>query len=476
MADVSLPLDMTATGPIPTPISTINQVFLAKVSATVPDYTAQLPGTLIEDMSSTATGGLSLMESMRIDAVNAVAPGSASPFVVNQMGANSYGIEYNLPQNASTFVNVTTNTPGLIVPAGVLLTDTSGTQYQTQASGICDSTGIATGIFILATSPGTGAPPANTVTTITTPPPNGVTWSATNPLAGLPSQGTETQQAYASRVLLASQATAAGFTAYLRTQLGKVSGVVPRLVRVIQNAQGQWEILVGGGNPYQVAQAIAQSCFDFTNLVGATLFVTNITNANPGVVTTEFPHGLETGAQIELVNLTGMTGLGGELTITVLSPTTFSVGVNTTSSGTYVPGASVTPNPINQNITIIDYPDTYNVPFVTPRQQMVTVGLIWNTTDLNAVAESAVVQVGLPAIMGYINTLIAGSPINLFEMQNAFRDAFATIAPPSVLTRLVWAIEINGVAVTPTTGTALIPSDPEGYFTIGAANINIAQG
>lgn len=73
--------------------------------------------------------------------------------------------------------------------------------------------------------------------------------------------------------------------------------------------------------------------------------ITGITQANPGVVTTAIPHGLHSGETgIFLSGILGMTAAnGGPRTATVISPTTFSFGVNTTGFGTWTSGGVVTP-------------------------------------------------------------------------------------------------------------------------------------
>lgn len=77
--------------------------------------------------------------------------------------------------------------------------------------------------------------------------------------------------------------------------------------------------------------------------------ISAITQANPGVVTTG-THGFTTGDVIDFSGIVGMTALNtGTYTITVISPTTFSVGVDTTGFGAYVSGGTATrvstPNP-----------------------------------------------------------------------------------------------------------------------------------
>jgi Ubiquitin-activating enzyme E1 FCCH domain len=68
--------------------------------------------------------------------------------------------------------------------------------------------------------------------------------------------------------------------------------------------------------------------------------ITGVTNASNAVVTSD-NHGLLTGDVVLINNVGGMTQLNGNsYTITVLSANTFSLGVNSTSYGTYTSGGS----------------------------------------------------------------------------------------------------------------------------------------
>lgn len=70
--------------------------------------------------------------------------------------------------------------------------------------------------------------------------------------------------------------------------------------------------------------------------------ISAITNANPGAVTTTTNHGLTTGDQVTLVEVTGMTEVNGvTFTVTVTGLTTFTLGVDTTAFGVYAGGGRV---------------------------------------------------------------------------------------------------------------------------------------
>ncbi len=76
--------------------------------------------------------------------------------------------------------------------------------------------------------------------------------------------------------------------------------------------------------------------FTAINLSGT---ITNITNANPGEVTTTVPHFLQSNQFVTLTNVGGMTEVNGNTyQITVTGVSTFTIGVDTTAFGAYTAG------------------------------------------------------------------------------------------------------------------------------------------
>jgi Ubiquitin-activating enzyme E1 FCCH domain len=478
MADPTPPtinIVVGATGPIPTPPSVIRSNLLTYLQAANPGYT-DLPGALIEDILSTDIAAISVCDSAAIDLINSLSPVVANSSILVKLG-QVYGVPQSVDTNTSVFC-VFSGPAGFVVPQGFVVTD--GTyQYTVQDGGIIATGGQSPPLFCVATVIGSWPILPNTVTQVVTSvphPPGPIT--VTNPNTGTPSAGVQTEADYRAQVLQAGLASAQGMGRFLKTLLGNVSGVQPRLVSVKQVSGGGWEVIVGGGDPYEVANAIWTALFDVSLLVGSTIHITGITNANPGVVTTDLNHGLITGQTgVAIAGVVGMTGVnGGPYTVTVLSENTFSFGVNTTSSGTYVSGGSVTPNNRNITVNIQDYPDTYTIPYVNPPQQVVQVQLTWNTSSPNFVNPTGMAQLGGPAIQSYLNSIPVGSPINLFEMQEVFQLAVSPILPVQYLTRMVFTVSINGVSSPPETGTGIIEGDPESYFLCNASDIIITQG
>lgn len=477
MSVIDVGINVVANGAQPTPPATINAKFITLVAENNAGYTI-LPGGLIEDLSSTATYAIALMDSAAVDLINSITPAPANPWLLVLMG-QLYGIPQGQVTNTSVLVTFSsTNSPGFLIPPGFTVSD-GNNQYVVQApGGAIGSDNSSLPLFCVATNPGTFAVPPGTVTALATSVPTSVNLTCTNALAGTPSAGAESQAAYRGRVLSAGDAPATGTATYAKSLISKVPGVQPRLVSIKQVDAGGWEVIVGGGDPYQIAFAVYQSGLDVSDLSGSTINITGITNANPGVVTTNLNHGLTTGQNdVRIAGVVGMTGVnGGPYTVTVISPTTFSFGVNTGSSGSYVSGGSVTPNARNLMITLNDYPDVYTVPLVIPPQQSVTAQLTYLTNSLNSVSNASVQQLGAPAIASAINSIFTGAPLNLLALNEAFQLAVASVLQPQFITGLTWTISINGIDTSPTMGTSIIPGDPESYFFATSASVTISQG
>jgi hypothetical protein len=469
----TIPIVLGPAGMIAAAPAAVQQELLANVAATNPGYTANLPGTLIEDISSTDVAAILLCDSALVELVNSVTPYGANQFLLNQLG-QIYGVQQGQGSNTSVYV-VFSGPAGFIIPIGFTVSD--GTHsYTVQTGGIIATGGESPPLYCLATNAGSWAVPANTVTTITTSVPSPIVLTCSNPQPGTPSPGAQSVESYRSQVLQAGLAASQGMARYLKTLLSNISGVQPRLISVVQ-ATGGWKIIVGGGDPYSVAYAIYSALFDITALVGSVISVTAITQAAAAQITTDLNHGLTTGDSVTISGVTGMTGANGTWTpVTVISEKVFTIPYNSSAAPAYISGGELTPNTRNQNVTINDYPDVYNVTFVVPPAQSVSISLTWNTISTNAVSASSMAALGATALAEYINSISVGSPINLFELQNAFQIATASVLPTQLLTRMVFAVSINGVLTAPDAGTGVIAGDPESYFLTDTTLISISQG
>lgn len=468
---IDLPTVVGTDGMVPLPPAQIWANLLEAVASQVPGYTASLPGSLVEDISSTDVAAIVEMDSARVETVNSLTPLGANAWLLIQLG-QIYGVQ----QGAATLTSVEvvfTGTVNYAIPAGFVVSD--GTyQYMVQDGGIIGGSGQSAPISCLATVPGTWAIPAGTVTEIVTSVPIPYTLSCSNPLPGTPGVAAQSETEYRIAVLQAGLAASQGMTRYLKTLLNNVPGVQARLVSVQQQTGGGWKVLVGGGDESQVANAIFQSVADISTLVGSQMLIDNITQANPGVVSTVLNHGYSNGNTVYPNGVQGMTAINGlPLAVTVIDEKTFSIGVNTTGFGAYTSGGILTPNNRNNYVSITDYPDVYQVVYVNPPQQTVTMTVTWNTTATNFVNGAAVAQYGAPALASYINAIPVGQPINLFDLQTAFQTAIASVLSPALLTRMVFGVSINGIGVSPEVGTGIIAGDPESYMWTDPTGIDI---
>lgn len=401
---MTLPVVMTTAGPTPNSASALNADLIATVQAEDADFTANLPGLLVEDLTSTATAALAQMDQARVDAINSITPYGANAFVLAQQGAM-----LGLPQGAAANTSVLVvfygaTVPGYVIQAGTVVSD--GTyQYVVQTGGVIQTSGQSSPLEAVASQTGTWSVPEGSVDQIITslPSPYNTAVTVSNPQAGTPSTSTESPQAYRSRIMQAQQIACQGTPNYIATLLQAISGVTPRLVSVLQTVYG-WEVLCGGGDPYAVAYAIYQGTLDLATIVGST----------------------------------------------------------TTSR--------------NVSASIIDGPNTYNLTYVNAPQQAVTVSAIWNTNLTNFTSGAQVNALGAAAIQSYINGIIVGQPINLNAMSSAFTTAISSILSVANLSALTFTIAVNGSVVVPTTGTELIPGDPESYFYCAANGATVSQG
>lgn len=259
------PLSFNSAGPIPTPPATLNQDLIDYVAAEVPDYTADLPGSLIEDLTSTGTGILVSVDQARIEAVNNLTPSTANPYVLSQLGA-MFGIPQGLQTNTNVLV-VFSGPVGYVIPAGFIVSD--GThQYQVVDGGVIGTSGSTPSLYAVATQTGSWTPLANTVTTLVTSIPSGYTITVTNPVAGTAGLSPQSVQSYRAQVTGQFSGVAQGFGTYLKNLLVTVPGVTPRLVSILQVANG-WEVICGGGDPFQVAGTIYLGTLDLSTLQGS---------------------------------------------------------------------------------------------------------------------------------------------------------------------------------------------------------------
>lgn len=475
---MALPDDMTEEGLVPRTPAAIRAELDAAIAASNPGFTSTLPGSLVEDVLSTDVGAVVEMDQARVETVGSLTPRTANPWLLRQLGA-IYGVDLGRGSNTSVYVTFS-GPPGFVIARGFTVSD--GTyQYVVQGGGIIGTDGSSLPLFAIAALPGIWPVAAGTVTVLITSVPDTLDPELTvvNASPGTPGSSAQTEEAYRAQVLQAGLATATGTPTLLRTLLAAVPDVQARLISVRAEGDG-YEVIVGGGDPYQVAYAIFEAIFFLPGLVGSTIGITAATAANPVVITTDLNHGLEDGqADVEIEGVVGMVELNGAgpFTVNVLTEKTFQlVGIDGTMYTAYVSGGVVMPNDRNVVVSIDDYPDTYDVPFVNPPQQTVTIDVTWNTSALNFVSPAAIAQLAAGPIVDYINSIPVGAPINVLTLDATFREAVSSALAPELVTRLVFAIEINGVSTAPNVGTVIVVGDPESYFFAELTDVSVVQG
>lgn len=272
---MNLPLIFTSSGPQPTPPSTLYAALIQAAVAQSPGVTAQLPGSMLDDITGTDVGALIAIDQARVDAINSVAPSTANPYLLNQF-SQQFGLSIGQPSNATVYV-VFTGPSGTVIAPGFIVSDGTN-QYMTSSGGVVPAAGLQTSpILFTCTNANIFPIPANTVSTLVTTIP-GVAITCTNPVAGTSASAQETVESYRARLLQAYQVAVSTTPAYLRSLLQAVPGVVPRLVSIVQNGT-LWEVIVGGGDEAQVAYAILQGVASPGLLTGASSTGTTVTAA-----------------------------------------------------------------------------------------------------------------------------------------------------------------------------------------------------
>lgn len=275
---MTLPVVMTASGPVPNSPAALNSDLIATVQAEDADFTANLPGLLLEDLTSTGTAMLSQMDQARVDAINSVTPLGANAFILAQQGV-MLGLPQGQPVNTNVLEVFSGETIiGFVIQPGLIVGDGTNQYVIQQPGGIIQSTGQSTPLLAVASQSGTFAVPSDSVNQIITslPAPYNTALTVTNPQAGTPATTAESPQSYRSRIIQAQQIAGQGTPAFVTTLLQAIPGVTPRLVSVRQTTFG-WEVICGGGDPLAVAFAIYQGTIDLSTIVGSNTPSRNVT-------------------------------------------------------------------------------------------------------------------------------------------------------------------------------------------------------
>jgi hypothetical protein len=200
---------------------------VSMIAASNPDFTANLPGSLVEDIVSTGTYALVISDSFLVDLINSLTPFGANAFLLAQLGA-LYGVDPQSPTNTSVNL-VFTGPPGYVIAQGFTVSD--GTyQYVCQDGGIIGANTLSLPIFAVSPTAGYWPVPPNTVSQMITSVPANITLAVTNPIAGVPATQGEPLSVYRERCWTAGLAASTGMARYLKTLLANIPGVQNRLI------------------------------------------------------------------------------------------------------------------------------------------------------------------------------------------------------------------------------------------------------
>ena len=126
-----------------------------------------------------------------------------------------------------------------------------------------------------------------------------------------------------------------------------------------------------------------------------------------------------------------------------------------------------------KTVPVSVYPDTYQVPYVVPSSQNVTVLITWNTTSGSYVDPTGITNAVQQPVANYVNAIAVGQPINIYEIQEIFLEAVSGLVPRSMVSMITVQVGINGVIVPPATDTSLVYGDTYGYFSTSASQIQV---
>src|SRR6185437_8445933 len=134
----NFPVVITAQGLQPQDPTSLRLQLTSNVGLTNPGYTANLPGSLIEDIASTDVGAIALCDQARVDTVNSLTPNAANEPLLIQLGQVA-GVPQGQPSSVSVVLQFSGSTAGFIVSQGWIFSD--GTYSYALTSSIAISSG-----------------------------------------------------------------------------------------------------------------------------------------------------------------------------------------------------------------------------------------------------------------------------------------------------------------------------------------------
>lgn len=258
-----LPVSYDIAGPVPKTTAELRQLVVDTAVSLSPGITTDLPGSLIEDMTSTSVGALVVCDQARVDLINSCSPYAANLHLLAQLG-EIYGVPRGQGSNTSVYV-VFTGPPGFAIPKGFTVGDNSYL-YTVQRDTMIPESSQTAPVYCLASAEGSWAVPAGSVNQIKTSVPDSYNLTCTNFTAGLPGAAEQDYTSYRAQVLQSGMFGVQGTPDCYRAALQAVTGVKENLISYRQATLGSWVAVAGGGDPYEVAFAIYQAVPDISLL------------------------------------------------------------------------------------------------------------------------------------------------------------------------------------------------------------------
>ena len=533
-------INVTTAGAQPTLPAALRNALIEKVTAMRPGYSANLPGSLVEDIASTSVAALAQMDQAAIDLLNSFTPNTANAYLLRLIG-EMRGIVQGARSNSSAYVTFTgivgysipkgfTVSDGLhqyVVQDGGVLSNPVASEYTASISGTTMTvsavasgeilvgdpvvgagvtigtvvTGYLTGtggagtysvnnsqtaasttitgathgttiLFVVAKEFGDWAIPAGTITSVVTSVPTGYAVYCTNQNPGIIASEAETEQLYRARVLDSQLLPGTGTLSLLKSMLRNIPGVQSRLVAV----SGAGKIIVGGGDPYDIAGVIFKALFDIGDLVGSSV-TSNTWSATGSISGTTLDITAVASGTIKVGDIVSGIGLANPTVITALLTGTGGTGTYQINYAQTVLSEALTGSAStrNQIVSIVDYPDTYTILFVVPVQQTVAISVDWSTISPNFTANTAIADAVTQALADYVNSIPVGTAINEYTLHQTFLKSVENIVPSYLISSLTFTVSIDGTPTAVTPGTGLIQGDTEGYFQLAKESVTVTR-
>lgn len=223
---------------------------------------SQLPSSIQMNLIDESVVMMNEIQDMIVNTMNSISPTYANDYIFNELGS-AYGLERK-KQSKSTVTLTFGGKAGVIIPEGtqattedgsMIFTTTNQTVIRTNGEGEASAEGM---------EDYTDDIPAGSVSVLVSNILNVDT--VTNKTDGSSSTPAETIKEYRERVQNAMLSNRVGTIAYMLNQICSIEGVIKRLtaVRMADGMKGDYKIsnieaVVGGGEDYQVAEAIFNS-------------------------------------------------------------------------------------------------------------------------------------------------------------------------------------------------------------------------